>query len=370
MNGLIMCTKQCNMRCKYCFEESIHRETRFSVADIRAEFAHFVDCYLRKFTEELIAINKKEHRKRTTICFHGGEPLLVGNELLERAFRIVREYPDMEITTQTNATLIDDETIALYKKYDVHVGISIDGYEELNDRYRVMVGNKGSFSAIYRNLKKMQQAGILVGALATVTAETVRHPQEFYDFFKDNHLDFSFNPLFLAPDQAAECDGLSQKDFIDFYKKMFYIWINDNESDISITCFDRIIKAMAIKDEVYMEVCTYIPDCSLTTVAICTNGDFYRCLHYSMDGKHRIGNIACDNLCIAYGDEAFAKRPETLRRTTCKDCDIFEYCYGGCPYVSETTNGTIMGKDNTCASQKAIVHEIYRYLQAFSKKPV
>lgn len=367
MNGLIMCTNECNMRCKYCFEESIHRNMHLPITEIRNEFDFFINNYLGTFAEQLIEINKKQGKKKTNICFHGGEPLLIGKELFEKACSLLREYPNIEITIQTNATLLDEDYIELLRKYDVHVGISIDGYEELNDLNRVMMNGKGSFSVIENNIKLMKEKGVIVGALATVTSETVKHPEEFYNFFKKYNLDFSFNPLFIAPDQITECSGLTQADFISFYKKMFYIWINDKDSDISITCFDRIIKAMTLKKEVYMEVCTYIPDCSSTTVAIRTTGDFYRCLHYGMNKKNAIGNISVNDLSIAVGNAQFASRRSVLRETTCKDCDIFEYCYGGCPYVAESENGTIFGKDNTCLSQKAIVHEIYNYFSTLKK---
>jgi len=86
-----------------------------------------------------------------------------------------------------------------------------------------------------------------------------------------------------------------------------------------------------------------------------------------MDKKNRIGNIRVDKLKIAVGDKLFSKRFDYLRETLCKDCDIREYCCGGCPYVAETNNGTIMSKSPTCQSQYAIVHYIYDYLQSFVK---
>lgn len=363
MNGLILCTKECNLRCSYCFEESMRRDKMCPVEQLRKQFDRFIDLHLRKFVEELIAVNHEMRIPKSNICFHGGEPMLVGKELLEKAFRIVHEYPDTEISTQTNATLIDDDIIELYKKYNVHIGISLDGPKSLHDKYRLTIGQTGTFDTIYRNVLKMQKAGLMVGALATITADTVRCPEEFYRFFADLNLNFSFNPLFLAPGQVTDCTGLSQKDFIDFYKKMFDLWINDTTSNISISCFDRILSAIAIKDKPYMEVCTYIPDCSMTTLAITPTGDFYRCLHYCMNEKNRIGNIQTDSLFKALGDENFAKRVEILRNGVCKDCDIFEFCNGGCPYVAEANHGTIMNKDNTCASQRAIVHYIYDYLK-------
>ena len=86
MNGLLLCTKECNLRCKYCFEESMHGETCMPISEIRANFDYFLDNHFDKFIRELIDINTGLNRKETDITFHGGEPLLVGYDLLKKRF--------------------------------------------------------------------------------------------------------------------------------------------------------------------------------------------------------------------------------------------------------------------------------------------
>lgn len=369
MNGLILCTRECNLRCKYCFEESMHEGCMQSVVTIRSDFADFVDKCLEKYVVELIEINKGLHKIETHITFHGGEPLLVGEELLRKAFSVVNKYENTVISVQTNGTLVTDEYIRLFKEFDVHVGVSLDGPKHMHDAYRKNYGGVGTYDVIMKNIHNMIENGVIVGALATVTDISVKEPEEFYQFFIDNNLPFSFNPCFTDPSAKSTYNVLNINEYIEFYKKMFDLWINDNSNNIPISCFERIISAMAIKKEVWMEVCSFIPDCSKTTVAIDTNGDFYRCLHYCMDGLHGIGNIFKDKLEIALVDAAMSTRWAAIKNTECKNCDIQEYCYGGCPYVAETLNGTINSKADTCLSQKAIVHYIYSYIkQNYSKK--
>ena len=57
-----------------------------------------------------------------------------------------------------------------------------------------------------------------------------------------------------------------------------------------------------------------------------------------------------------------------LKTGVCANCDIYEYCYGGCPFVAESTHGTIYAKDNTCAAQRKIVHYIKEYLMRYKKQ--
>ena len=364
MNGLILCTNECNLRCAYCFEESMRNNEMQNITYIRSRFDKFLDEYFEKFISQLIKINVEElNREETDFTFHGGEALLVGHDLLEKGFMMVKKHPNTTIGIQTNGTLIDDEYIELFKKYNVKVGISLDGPEDMHNKYRKNFGGQDTFDLIFRNIQKMKKAGIVVGALATVTDVSVKEPERFYDFFAKNEIQFSFNPCFTDPNLPSSYKVLNMHEYITFYKKMFDLWVEDETSNLSISCFEKIMSAMCIKKRPYMEVCTFIPDCSRTTVAISPEGDFYRCLHYLMDKKNRIGNIAEDSLIKALGDERIRERWTRLRQNECRDCDIQDYCCGGCPYVAETGNGDVMTKANTCESQKAIVHYIYDYLR-------
>ena len=365
MNGLLLCTSDCNLRCKYCFEETMHCGMMAAVSEIRNKFDYFLDNYFRKFLEELIDINLSLGRRETDITFHGGEPLLIGHDLLRKGCEIIKNYPNTTIGMQTNSSLVDDEFIDIFLEYGIQIGTSIDGPKYMHDAYRVDAANHGSFDRVYRNILKMKEKGVPVGALATVTDRTVTSPKEFYNFFKDIHLDFSFNPCFTDPNLPKTYKPLETGAYIKFAREMFDIWINDQDSDLSITCFERIISAMCVKKEIHMEVCSFLPDCSRTTVAIAPNGNFYRCLHYCMDDKHCIGNITNDRLDTALGDTQFGKRCDTLFCSDCKECDIQSYCNGGCPYVAEALNGTIFSRPNTCACQKDIVHYIYDYYKQF-----
>lgn len=338
-----------------------------SVTDIRSGFEQFIENHLEKYVVELIAINQGLQKTETHITFHGGEPLMIGEPLLRKAFEIVAKYKNTVISLQTNGTLVNDELIRLLKEYNVHVGVSLDGPKEMHDTYRKSYGGQGTFDLIMKNIEKMNAAGVIVGALATVTDISVKQPEAFYRFFVDHNLPFSFNPCFTDPNLPSSYNVLNINEYITFYKKMFDLWINDNTNNLSIGCFERIISAMAVKKKVWMEVCSFIPDCSKTTVAIDTEGNFYRCLHYCMDGMHVIGNLGKDPLALAMEDNELTHRWEYLKEHDCKDCDIQEYCYGGCPYVAESINGTIQSRADTCLSQKAIVHYIYDYLKTFSK---
>ncbi|MBL0330069.1 MAG: radical SAM protein [Bacteroidetes bacterium] len=104
----------CNIRCTYCYQEGTRSSGNISKS------------------YDLEKIKTAILRERQPFTLFGGEPLLMPLEDLEELWSLGYEkYGNNSV--QTNATLINDNHIVLFKKYNVSVGISIDGPDELND---------------------------------------------------------------------------------------------------------------------------------------------------------------------------------------------------------------------------------------------
>jgi uncharacterized protein len=104
----------CNIMCTYCYQNP-----QRDAGDIGASYN------MAKMLEALERLN-------SPFTLFGGEPLLVSIGDLEVLFAWGYQKFGHN-TIQTNGTLITEKHIALFKKYRVSVGISIDGDEELND---------------------------------------------------------------------------------------------------------------------------------------------------------------------------------------------------------------------------------------------
>jgi uncharacterized protein len=136
-------TGKCNMACKYCFADtSIAKSMTFEIA--------------KKAIDNMLA--QKEDADEYSIFYFGGEPLLKKTLL-----RQTSEYAYQEITVKrnkkikflinTNATLIDDEVIAIFKQYGFKVTVSLDGPREIHDINRIYSDGKGSYRKPTRNCK-------------------------------------------------------------------------------------------------------------------------------------------------------------------------------------------------------------------------
>ena len=105
----------CNLSCPYCYEHPMREAGNFN------EKPYDLDKMIQGLEQEGGAFG-----------LFGGEPLLTDIKTLEGLFKYGYEkYGQNQI--QTNATLIRDEHLEIFKKYNVHVGISVDGPDELND---------------------------------------------------------------------------------------------------------------------------------------------------------------------------------------------------------------------------------------------
>ena len=367
MIGLIACTRECNLRCRYCFEEeNFKSDDAVPVSKINDDFETGLPA-LEKFGRELVAYNRKRGFI-TEFTFHGGEPLLIRPALIEH---LCEYYSGLDkkvrFNVQTNGTICPDELLRVLKKYNFRVGVSIDGTQKLHDENRVYINGSGSHSCVLRNIKRMQAEGITVGAMATITASVTKSVKEFYDFFAENGLDFGFNACYNSPNSTHQENQLDDVLYSSFLKDLFNLWISDEEHSINIQPFERILRTMVTRTR-GMQVCQFIEDCREVNVAIDNRGNIYRCLHYCNMENSELGNIMDTGLEDIM--KPFLAKPshwDEVKKGKCGSCDIQHYCYGGCPYWSDAREITGLEGDFNCRSQKFIVHYIYEYLKEHLK---
>ncbi|MEV8624309.1 cyclophane-forming radical SAM peptide maturase AmcB [Streptomyces sp. NBC_01268] len=113
------------------------------------------------------------------VVWHGGEPLSAGREHLSA---LMAPFDGVNHSLQTNAALIDDAWCAFLRGHDVHVGVSIDGPEDMNTRRVTRAGHPG-FRLIMRGIERLRRYGIPFSAIAVVSDPDPAHAARFYEFF-------------------------------------------------------------------------------------------------------------------------------------------------------------------------------------------
>jgi len=142
-------TRACNLKCIHCYahavdrshEKELTRDQALTMIDDLAEFGVPV------------------------ILFSGGEPLM-RRDLIELAHYAVDK--GLRAVVSTNGTLITRQKAAELKRVGLsYVGVSLDGLEDVNDRFR---GKKGAFRDAITGIKNCQDVGLKVGLRFTINS--------------------------------------------------------------------------------------------------------------------------------------------------------------------------------------------------------
>ncbi|WKE65633.1 radical SAM protein [Gallaecimonas kandeliae] len=164
------------------------------------------------------------------IGLHGGEPLLMKKSHFEKICKILSDglspYCSLKLMCQTNGTLIDDEWVNIFEKYQVHVGVSVDGPKDIHDKNRIDHNGKGSYEETVRGIRILSDAAKQgripsTGALCVANvdyngAELVKHMHQELGLH-------NFDLLF--PREGHDSNILSQQDkWIDYFKGVIDYW--------------------------------------------------------------------------------------------------------------------------------------------------
>jgi len=171
-------TERCNLNCGYCYlPEDMRRRGKQMSAPRLLEALGLLAGY---FQETLPA------GARPQLVFHGSEPLLARDAV----FAAMEAYAEkFRFGVQTNATLLDRESLDFLKKIQAGIGISLDGpTAQVADRTRRTWGGEGVFAATVKVLEEV--AGYPgLNVIVTVTRENVALLPEMVDFLHARGVD-------------------------------------------------------------------------------------------------------------------------------------------------------------------------------------
>ena len=152
----------CNLRCRYCFYADIANNR--SIRNMGMMKQETIDRLLEEAFAH-IAPGGGIH-----FAFQGGEPALVGLSFYDYfTAQADKRKPSgiaVSYSIQTNGTQFDESWIPLLKKYDFLVGISIDGYKDLHNHYRVDAAGKDTWKTVSHTFQMLTQVAGRAGRAA------------------------------------------------------------------------------------------------------------------------------------------------------------------------------------------------------------
>ena len=231
---------RCNLNCTYCYMYNLGDMTYKNQPKIMSD--ETVDAILLKTKNHCINHNLKEF----VFIFHGGEPLLCGISFFQRFIDQAHEILLPEVipyfSLQTNAVLIDNEWVNFFIDNNISVSCSLDGYKEVNDKYRVYHNGKGSFDDILEGintLKRNHAFNIQLNVLSVLNLDA--NPKLLLEFFDKNNLDFDLLLLDANYDKLPfKKTSFTDTIYADWLCEVFDIWY-DNYSHLHIRFFVNIM---------------------------------------------------------------------------------------------------------------------------------
>ncbi len=318
----------CNLDCHYCYylkkEHLYPKGESFRMTD---------DLLERYIVQHIEACTEKEIR----FSWHGGEPTVLGLDYFQKIVALQKKHkPANRLIAngmQTNGTLLDEQWGRFLAAENFAVGLSLDGPQEIHDRYRLTKDGGPTHEKSMRGYELLRKHKVDCDILCVVNSYNVRYPKEVYEFFRQIEAPYiSFLPMVerKPENQSGVSDLTVPADaWGDFLCSIFDEWTSRDIGKIKVQIFEEAARTAFGQDHslcIFRKTCGDIP-------VIEHNGDFFSCDHF-VDAEHKLGNIRQTHLVELLenpAQRAFGKAKLEKLPRYCRDCEVRDMCNGGCP---------------------------------------
>ncbi len=337
----------CNLDCEYCF-----------YLDRAAD--PYQDMPARTMSDETLERLVESYlfysHPTSIFAFQGGEPTLAGLRFFEKVVEYEQRYgrngQSVSNALQTNAMLLDASWCSLFREFHWLLGVSIDGPEELHDRYRFNKAGHGTWKRVVQSIELLQKENVDFNVLCVLSQANVEHPRELYRFFKSlgvQHMQFiplaEFDaegkplPFTVTPEQYGR-----------FLVELFDVWWPERRN-VRIRFFDNVAEALAGQAP---GCCEMLDSCD-SYVVVEYNGDVFPC-DFFVERDWKLGNVNADSWSeIARRSRRYGfAAKKAIPHEECLVCEYASICHGGCPKLRHARNKRFEDLDYFCASYKMI----------------
>lgn len=181
-------TKACNLSCLHCYASARSQPSPDEMTTAEG----------RRFIDDLAEF------KVPVLLFSGGEPLIRPD-----FFELAGYARDkgLRLTLSTNGTLITPDVAKHLKKLGFNeIGISLDGPEPLNDRFR---GHRGAYQAALGGIRSCVAAGLRVSLRLTVTRFNYQEIPAIFQLTADENI---HRICFYHLAYSGRAEGIRDKD--------------------------------------------------------------------------------------------------------------------------------------------------------------
>lgn len=355
---ILVLAQKCNLACRYCYADQGTYGDRCGNCMTAETARNSINKMLELFPDGI-----------NLVQFFGGEPLLnyqIIEYVCEYCGKLVEDgkmskLPQFAIVT--NGTVMNNDILRIFNKYNVNVTISLDGPQMINDQQRIYQNNSSSvFDKIVSTIDILNvNRNFNIAVEITLT----QHFIDMSDDEKNAFLDFL---------TSKRIDSIHTVPVIDPYNSDMQIKDDDELTNCMDLITDYSLNTLMTSNPLFMfKAADFISvilsnqkkehfcSAGVTNFAIDTQGDIYGCFMLINPERNMcMGNVNSDNVDL----ELFETIAMEFNNATyqsceeCKDCYLNGFC-SNCVAASYSQFG-VLNKPihESCVAQRAMFERI------------
>jgi uncharacterized protein len=311
-------TGGCNLACKYCFAETAENKQSMSLK------------IAQKAIDNLLS--QKNEIGEYSIYYFGGEPLLkkvLLRQITEYAYReiVVKRNKKVNFLINTNATLINEEALELFRQYRFGVTVSIDGPREIHDANRIYHTGKGSYGNVVEKINLLKKYHITTNLRATFSPK-IKNLVSVFDFFEKLQLPYAYSFTLTSDYKSNSADTHFDERQLEKIDRELHAVMDYFVAKIinreTIFCSGLYRKIGTIGNKIRR---THSCEAGRRSLTVDENGNYFACqnmIPYKQTGFGNVNTNINDLKRRQFMSKDMARIPQ------CRHCSIRNLCLGGC----------------------------------------
>jgi uncharacterized protein len=330
-------TNQCNLACTYCYE---YGEDKIVDTENGQQPKFMSEETAREAVE--FALRESRDNPHAHITFFGGETLMnfpVLKATIGYARRRAAEAGKaIDFSLTTNATLLRPDVIEFLANERVGVTISIDGPEELQDKFRVFNNGTGSYAIAAPKIKALlaRHRSRPIGARVTLTRQTLDVRRIYQHLFEElGFWEVGFAPVTTAPgrDYAISDGGFDH--LLEQFRALAADYL-DASLHNRHHGFSNVRETL--QEIHHGHAKAYPCGAGLGLMGVSTDGRVALCHRFAGSDEHGFGTVR-DGVSWEK-QQQFLDSHHVSNKTDCQTCWARPICAGGCYHEAHTRYGS------------------------------